>query len=104
MVGFVIWGTFAVASAASLTVRRPWTEILARRRNSPEVASLPVFRKANAMITAGWTAFFALASVLSLVVPPWGAWMFTMAVPLIARGSFWFGPKYAARVLTRAGA
>lgn len=101
MIGAAIWGTLALASAATVVARRPWTEPLARRRNPVEVHGLPIFRETNLVITAGWTLIFAAAALISAVSPAWVSLALPAPMPALAHLSFKLGPKYAMWRLSR---
>jgi hypothetical protein len=94
MVGTVIWGTLAGASAATLAAGRPWTELLARRRWPAEVRALPLFHESNLVLTAGWTLLFSLAAAISAVSPSWVSPILAAPTPLLGRLSYRLGPKY----------
>lgn len=57
-------GTLAVIAGVSLAVGRPFTLGIAKRSTPPEVWGLKPFVRVNVIITAVWTAAFAVTAVL----------------------------------------
>ncbi len=101
--GSWIFGLLALASLASVVVRRPWTMIVARRHNPPEVWSTDLFRETNMLLTTGWAVLFAGAAILASLAPlslniAWGA-------VLLVLGHFSprLGSLYASRRLRAMG-
>lgn len=70
-IGMWIFGLLALASLASVLARRPWTSVLARRHNPPEVWSTDLFRETNMLISGGWSLLFAGAALLAVLAPLW---------------------------------
>jgi len=61
-------GTLAVVAGVSLAVGKPFTLGIAKRTTPREVWALKPFFRANAVITAVWTAAFAVTAVVLAVV------------------------------------
>lgn len=99
--GTIVWGLLAALSAVSLAAGRPWTSKAAEHRTADAVRAHPLYREANMVITAGWTAYFAAAAGIEAVGPSWVTWPLLGAVPLLAKLSHTLGPKYAMRRLAR---
>ncbi len=89
------WATLAVASAATLTLRHPWTALLAQGRYTAEVRAHPLFREANLLITGAWTLYFAVAAVTTALTSPWAAVAWAAPAPLLGWASFRVGDRYA---------
>jgi hypothetical protein len=74
---------------ASLAIRFPFTLQYAREVNDAETAAMPGFVRANYIITAAWTAAFALmllANVLMIYVPGLPLWT-GLAIAFAARNT-----------------
>lgn len=70
-IGVWIFGLLALVSLASVLARRPWTSIVARRHNPPDVWPTDLFRETNMLISGGWALLFAGAALLAALAPPW---------------------------------
>jgi hypothetical protein len=92
--GAWIWSALAVGSAVSLGLGRPWTSYLSRRRYAEQVRAHPWFREANQVITAGWTAYFAAAALLSTLGPAWVSIALSVPTPVLGWVSFLLGDHY----------
>ncbi|MER6124621.1 hypothetical protein ABT173_18635 [Streptomyces sp. NPDC001795] len=99
-------GTLAVIAGASLAMGKPFTLGIAKRTTPREVWALKPFIRTNVVITAVWTAAFALtAVVLGLVAHAGNAHSATatliqiagFAVPMV------FTIRYVAHVQAKAG-
>jgi hypothetical protein len=97
------WAIPAAVSVVSLLVRKPWTLIPARRHQPPEFWSLPVFHEANMVITAMWTAYFAVAATITWRVP-WMSLVLGFATWPLSRASQTFGEWYSRERLGREAA
>jgi hypothetical protein len=100
--GVWIWGGLAAASGISLALGRPWTRATATRRYPEAVRALPAYSYSHLVITAGWTAYFVLAALVSALVPSWAAPILAAPAPLGAGLSHRLGPKIAQRRMARA--
>ena len=92
-----------VVSAASLAVRRPFTEYYARRSVPREYWTSPLFRRVNVAITAVWTAVFLLNALCDLLVLalPGTSTAFNWVVPVLlvvgaVKFTIWY-PDHARR-------
>jgi putative sterol carrier protein len=94
-VGTWVWGVSALASVGTLVMGRPWTALLSGRRYDQQVRAHPYFVAANMWITAGWTAYFTLAAVVTALTIPWSALAFSVPTPLLGWASFQLGDRYA---------
>jgi intracellular septation protein A len=74
-----------LVSAASLAVRRPFTEYYARRSVPKEYWTSPLFRRVNVAITAVWTVVFLLNALCDLLVVamPGTSTAFNWIVPVL---------------------
>ncbi|WP_328535273.1 hypothetical protein [Streptomyces sp. NBC_00344] len=61
-------GTLAVIAGISLAIGKPFTLGIAKRTTPPEVWGLKPFIRTNVIITAVWTAGFALTAVVLVLV------------------------------------
>ena len=102
--GFWIWGVQAALSAGTLAVGRPWTVYASGRRYPSHVRAHPLFAAANRRITAGWTAYFAAAAVVTGVVGPLASIAFVVPTPLLGWGSYRYGDRFAAARVRQASA
>ena len=102
-VGVWIFGLLALASLASVIARRPWTSVIARRHNPPEVWSTDLFRETNMVISGGWSLLFAGAALLAARAPLW--LNLGYGVLLVALGHFSprLGAWYSSRRLRAMG-
>jgi len=98
-----IFGVLALASLASVLAKRPWTAVLARRHNPPEVWSTDLFRQTNMLISGGWTLLFAGAACLAAFAPL--SWNLGYGALLVVLGSYSsrFGAWYSSRRLRAMG-
>lgn len=96
-VGVWIWSAEAAVSAATLAARRPWTAVVAAPHYDAQVRAHPAFRTTNAALTAGWTAYFALAAVTTAVSTPAVALVWAVPTPLLGWLSFRLGDRYGRR-------
>jgi hypothetical protein len=101
-IGIWIWGAQAAFSGGSLAAGRPWTSLASGRRYPPHVRVHPLYIAANRRITAAWTAYFALAAVVTAVTSPWVSIAFIAPTPLLGWLSFIAGDRYAAARLASA--
>ena len=99
--GMWVWGVQAAFSGGSLAAGRPWTSLASGRRYPPHVRAHPLYVSANRRITAAWTAYFALAAVVTAVTGPWVSIGFIVPTPLLGWLSFLAGDRYAAARLAR---
>jgi hypothetical protein len=102
-VGVWILGSLALASLASVLARRPWTSVLARRHNPPEVWSTDLFRETNMVISGGWAFFFAGASVMAAFAPLWLNLGYGALLVVLGYFSSRFGAWYSSRRLRAMG-
>jgi len=98
-----LFSLLALASLASVLARHPWTSVIARRHNPPEVWSTDLFRETNMLISGGWSLLFGGAALLAAVAPLWlnlgyGALLFALG-----RFSPRFGAWYSSRRLRAMG-
>ena len=102
-VGVWSFSLLALASLASVIARRPWTSVIARRQNPPEVWSTDLFRETNMLISGGWSLLFAGSALLAALAPLW--LNLGYGVLLIALGHFSsrFGAWYSLRRLRAMG-
>jgi hypothetical protein len=70
-IGAWIFGLLALASLASALAKRPWTSVIARRHNPPEVWSTDLFRETNMLISGAWSILFAGGAFLAALAPLW---------------------------------
>src|SRR3954468_15858932 len=82
-IGIWIWGVQAGFSGGSLAAGRPWTSLASGRRYPPHVRGHPLYIAANRLITAAWTAYFALAAVVAALTAPWVSIVFIAPTPLL---------------------
>ena len=99
--GVLIWGAEAGVSALSLVLRRPWTELLSRRRYPDHVRAHPFFAEANRLITGGWTLYFAAAAVTTWALGSWASIPFLALTPVGGWLSYRIGDRYAPWKLRR---
>ncbi|MET9410039.1 hypothetical protein ABZX90_30360 [Streptomyces sp. NPDC002935] len=99
-------GTLAVIAGVSLAIGKPFTSGIAKRTTPREVWGLKPFIRTNVIITAVWTAAFALTAVVLAFVAHAGNAHSTpatliqvagFAVPMI------FTVRYVAHVQAKAG-
>jgi hypothetical protein len=92
-----LYGSLAVASLASLIVRRPWTTRLARRRTPPAVWTTDLFLETNLVVTALWTLLLVGGAVVAALGPLWGRVAYGLAL-----GAFgWLSPRVGDRYSSR---
>lgn len=101
--GSWIFGALALASLASVLARRPWTMVIARRHNPPEVWSTDLFRETNMLLSTGWAVLFAGAAILASTAPlslnlAWGTLLL-----VLGHFSSKLGSLYASRRLRALG-
>ncbi|MFI0779480.1 hypothetical protein [Streptomyces sp. NPDC021212] len=100
-------GTLAVIAGGSLAVGKPFTLGIAKRTTPREVWNLKPFLRANAVITAVWTAAFAVTAVALAVVAHIGNGHSTPATLIQVAGfviPMVFTIRYVATAQTRADA
>ncbi|MFF7649282.1 hypothetical protein ACFZCY_05410 [Streptomyces sp. NPDC007983] len=100
-------GTLAVVAGVSLAVGKPFTLGIAKRTTPREVWHLKPFIRANAVITAVWTAAFAVTAVVLAVVAHTGNGHSTPATLIQVAGfviPMVFTIRYVATAQARAGA
>jgi hypothetical protein len=97
LTGALIWGALAAVSAVSLVLRHPWTALLSARRYPAQVRAHPLYQEANMIITAAWTAYYALAAVTTAVTVPIAGLLWIVPTPLLGWLSFKAGDRYAIR-------
>lgn len=99
-------GTLAVIAGLSLAIGRPFTLGIAKRTTPREVWGLRPFIRTNAVITAVWTAAFAVTAVaLALVAHSGHAHSTTATVVQIAGFAvpMFFTVRYVAHVQAKTG-
>jgi putative sterol carrier protein len=92
--GAWIWSALAVGSAVSLGLGRPWTSYLSRGRYPEQVRAHRWFREVNQVITAGWTVYFGVSAVLSMLGPAWVSIALSVPTPVLGWMSFLLGDRY----------
>lgn len=102
-IAVAIFGSIAGLSVVSILIKHPWTILVARRHNPPEVWSTDLFLETNMVITAGWAFLFALAAVLSAFVPLWLNLIFGASCFFLGRLSPRFGSWYSSKRLKAMG-
>lgn len=102
-VGVWIFGLLALASLGSVVAKRPWTAVLARRHNPPEVWSTDLFRETNMLISGGWALLFAGAACLAALAPLWPNLVYGALLVLLGHYSSRFGAWYSTRRLRAMG-
>ena len=102
-VGAWIFGLLALASLASVLARHPWTSIIARRHNPPEVWSTDLFRETNMLISGGWSLLFAGGALLGALAPLWLSLGYSVLLVSLGRFSPRFGAWYSFRRLRAMG-
>ncbi|MFJ9536273.1 hypothetical protein ACIRPX_03285 [Streptomyces sp. NPDC101225] len=98
-------GTLAVIAGGSLAVGRPFTLGIAKRGTPPEVWGLKPFVRVNVVITAVWTAAFAVTAALLALEAHTGNGHSTPATLIQVAGfavPMVFTLRYAAHVQARA--
>jgi hypothetical protein len=99
-------GTLAVIAGISLAVGRPFTLGIAKRTTPREVWGLKPFIRTNVVITAVWTAAFALTAVVLALVAHAGHGHSASAVVIQIAGfvvPMVFTVRYVAHVQAKAG-
>ncbi|MGW0083280.1 hypothetical protein [Streptomyces sp. NPDC003393] len=99
-------GTLAVIAGISLAVGRPFTLGIAKRTTPREVWGLKPFIRTNVVITAVWTAAFALTAVVLALVAHAGHGHSVSAVVIQIAGfvvPMVFTVRYVAHVQAKAG-
>ncbi|MFE0513876.1 hypothetical protein [Streptomyces sp. NPDC058964] len=99
-------GTLAVIAGVSLAIGRPFTLGIARRTTPREVWNLKPFIRTNVIITAVWTAAFALTAVVLALVAHAGDAHSTTATLVQVAGfvvPMVFTVRYVAYVQAKAG-
>ena len=94
-----LYAILALASLASLIIRRPWTAPLARRRMPPAVWTTGLFLETNLVLTALWTLLFAGGGVMAALAPPWGQVVYGLGLAALGGLSFRLGEWYSGRRL-----
>jgi putative sterol carrier protein len=94
-IGAWTWIALALLSGASLGLGHPWTSLLSHNRFPDQVRRHPLFREANQVITAVWTAYFAVAGVVAALTGPWTSIALSVPTPLLGWLSFRVGDRYA---------
>jgi hypothetical protein len=64
-------GWLAVTAWATLAAGRPFTEGIARRQVSAEIAATELFQRINVVITAAWAAAFSVTALVLAGVQHW---------------------------------
>ncbi|MGA5039316.1 hypothetical protein ACPCA8_19935 [Streptomyces capoamus] len=99
-------GTLAVIAGASLAAGRPFTLGIAKRTTPRELWGLKPFIRTNVVITAVWTAAFALTAVVLALVEHAGHTHSTPATLVQIAGfvvPMLFTVRYVAHVQAKAG-
>ncbi len=94
-----LYAILALASLASLIIRRPWTASLARRRMPPAVWTTELFLETNLVLTALWTLLFAGGGVIAALAPLWSQVVYGLGLAALGRLSFRLGEWYSGRRL-----
>lgn len=94
-----IFGVVALASLASVAARRPWTTVIAKRHNPPELWSTDLFRETNLILSAGWSLLFAVAAILAWYASLWINLACGALLLALGRASPMLGAWYASRRL-----
>ncbi|MEU1805684.1 hypothetical protein [Streptomyces sp. NPDC019937] len=100
-------GTLAVVAGISLAVGKPFTLGIAKRTTPREIWNLKPFLRVNTVITAVWTAAFAVTAVVLAVVAHTGNGHSTPATLIQVAGfviPMVFTIRYVATAQARAGA
>ncbi|MFF4211056.1 hypothetical protein ACFYZE_17220 [Streptomyces sp. NPDC001796] len=100
-------GTLAVVAGVSLAIGKPFTLGIAKRTTPRELWGLRPFIRTNVVITAVWTAAFALTAVVLAVVAHAGNAHSTTATLIQVAGfviPMVFTVRYVAAVQAKAGA
>lgn len=100
-------GTLAVVAGVSLAVGKPFTLGIAKRTTPRDIWDLKPFIRVNAVITAVWTAAFAVTAVVLAVVAHTGNGHSTPAALVQVAGfviPMVFTIRYVAAARARAGA
>ncbi|HEX4226538.1 MAG TPA: hypothetical protein VHZ97_29510 [Pseudonocardiaceae bacterium] len=66
-------GWLALLAIISIAVGHPFTEGIARRQVTAEVAAHPLFRRTNVVITGFWTGGFVFGAVTGVIADALGA-------------------------------
>src|SRR4051794_30333239 len=103
-IGIWVWGVQAACSGGSLAAGRPWTSLASGRRYPQHVRAHPLYISANRRITGAWTAYFALAAVVTAATAPWVSIVFIAPTPVMGWLSFVAGDRYAAARLATSSA
>lgn len=94
-----IFAALALASLGSVLVRRPWTAVLARRSNPPEVWATDLFRETNMLMSTAWALLFAGAAGLAAAAPLWLNLVYGALLATLGHFSPRIGSWYASRRL-----
>ena len=94
-----LYAVLALASLASLIIRRPWTAPLGRRRMPPAVWTTELFLETNLVLTALWTLLFAGGTVIAALAPLWVQVAYGLGLAALGRLSFRLGEWYSGRRL-----
>jgi hypothetical protein len=100
-------GTLAVIAGVSLAIGKPFTLGIAKRTTPRELWGLKPFVRTNVVITAVWTAAFALTAIVLAVVAHAGNAHSTTATLIQVAGfviPMVFTVRYVAAVQAKAGA
>ncbi|MFE6904523.1 hypothetical protein ACFVFJ_48520 [Streptomyces sp. NPDC057717] len=100
-------GTLAVIAGVSLAIGKPFTLGIAKRTTPRAIWGLKPFIQTNVIITAVWTAAFALTAVMLAFVAHEGNAHSTLATLIQVAGfviPMIFTVRYAAHVQAKAGA
>lgn len=98
-----VFAFIALVSLVSVLVKRPWTAIIARRDNPPEVVASDLFLETNMVISAVWSLLFAVAALLSAVAPFWLGLAYGLLLFYLGHVSPRFGAWYATKRLRALG-
>jgi hypothetical protein len=98
-------GWLALLAIVSMAVGHPFTEGIARRQVTAEIATRPLFHHTNMVITSFWTGGFVFGAVSGAIAAALGAGtmvdvvrqVLAFAVPLYLTN------RYVARIRARAG-
>ncbi len=99
----MILGTLALLSAASVLVRKPWTSVIARRNNPPELWQTPLFLETNLVLSGACALLFGLAALLAQTAPLWANLGFGLLLALLGHFSTKAGAWYSERRMASMG-
>jgi hypothetical protein len=99
----LVFVLMSLLSFVSVLAQRPWTVVLARRHNPPEVWSTPLFYETNVIMTCGWSLLFAIAAALNALAPVWIVVAYGVVLFFVGRASPRLGLWYSRRRLEAMG-